>query len=134
MWRDWLRRALIGWGLVPKPDLAGAYLPDHPSPDDLTPGRLIVVRDGALTKWACFRCPGGCGERIQLSLNSARRPRWSVSLDWLRRPSLEPSVRQMNACRCHFWVRKGRVEWCGDSRHHEPRTGSPAPAMLDLRK
>lgn len=122
MWRDWLRHGLIGLGFVAKPDLAAEHMIDHPSPDDLKPGRLIVVKDGALAKWACFRCPGGCGERIQLSLGLARRPRWSVALDWLRRPTLEPSVRQLNACRCHFWVRHGKVEWCADSgQDRDPR-------------
>ncbi|WP_368373266.1 DUF6527 family protein [Roseovarius sp. THAF27] len=28
----------------------------------------------ALTKWASFHCPGGCGETIKLSLNKNRKP------------------------------------------------------------
>ncbi|MCW3783225.1 DUF6527 family protein [Defluviimonas salinarum] len=75
---------------------------------------MIVVRDG-VDKWACFLCPGGCGEVLKLSLSRNRRPRWKVNIDWLARPTAAPSVRQLNECRCHFWIRKGRVEWCRDS-------------------
>lgn len=122
MLRHLLREALVALRLIPRPDLSVRVAADHPSPDDLVPGRLVVVRDGARSKWACLRCPGGCGERIQLSLHPTRRPRWSVRLDWLRRPTVEPSVRQTNACRCHFWIRDGRVEWCADSAHRARRT------------
>ncbi|WP_246628708.1 DUF6527 family protein [Methylomagnum ishizawai] len=87
----------------------------HPKPDELPPGLLVVVKDGGYLKWACFRCPGGCGEKLQLSLNPSRRPRWTVGLDWLRRPTLTPSVHQFNACRCHFVLKNGIVNWCRDS-------------------
>jgi len=101
--------------LIRRTDLVGRVSAQHPAPDRLPAGSLVVVRDGALDKWACFRCPGGCGEKIQLSLNQTRPPRWSVRLDWLQRPTIEPSIRQLNACRCHFWVRDGQVAWCADS-------------------
>jgi len=103
--------------LIGRSDLVGRVNARHPTHHELQTGALIVVHDGALDKWVCFRCPGGCGEKIQLSLNQARRPRWSVHLDWLLRPTLQPSVRQLNACRCHFWVRQGQVFWCADSGH-----------------
>jgi ThiF family len=31
--------------------------------------------------------------------NPDRRPRWRLTSDWFGRPSIEPSVRQMNRCR-----------------------------------
>lgn len=105
--------------LVGRSDLVGRVSARHPTPEELQARSLIVVRDGALDKWACFRCPGECGEKIQLSLSRARRPRWSVRLDWLLRPTIEPSVRQLNACRCHFWVEHGQVQWCADSGHRQ---------------
>ncbi|WP_206431681.1 DUF6527 family protein, partial [Sphingomonas koreensis] len=37
-------------------------------------------------------------------------------LDWLCRPSITPSINQLNACGCHFWIKDGAVEWCRDSR------------------
>lgn len=45
----------------------------------------------------------------------------SVHLDWLRRPSVTPSVRQLNDCGCHFWIKSGRIQWCSDS--------GPRPAL-----
>lgn len=111
-----LLRALLSWfGLISRPTLVGEVVKRHPSPEELPEKRVLIVRDGALDKWACLRCPGGCGEKIMLSLSNNRRPRWSAQLDWLQRPTLHPSVRQLNRCRCHFWVRRGLVFWCADS-------------------
>ncbi|MDA8586533.1 DUF6527 family protein [Rhodobacteraceae bacterium] len=75
-------------------------------------GELIVVESGEIKKWACMNCPGGCGERIALSLNPDRRPRWKVTNDFWQRPTIHPSVHQQNKCGCHFWVKKGQVHWC----------------------
>ena len=107
MLSSWLRFIL-------RSPLAGAVVGRHPALEELSESRVLIVRNGDFDKWACFRCPGGCGEKIMLSL-SGSRPRWSARLDWIDRPTLYPSVRQLNNCRCHFWVRKGRVEWCSDS-------------------
>jgi hypothetical protein len=115
MWRDLLRQLLVNIGIIRRPDLVGRVMDRHPTPDELPPGVLVVVKDGEHLKWACFRCPGGCGEKLQLSLNPRRRPRWTVGLDWLRRPNVTPSVHQLNTCRCHFWIKRGGVEWCADS-------------------
>lgn len=119
-----LRRTLARFGLIEAPALAGQYVPHHPTPEELSPGQVLVVRDGGLQKWACFRCPGGCGEKIMLSLSRNRQPHWKAQVDWLGRPSLEPSIRQVNKCRCHFWVRRGRVDWCTDSGRRARATGS----------
>jgi hypothetical protein len=81
---------------------------------------MLVVQDGVLQKWACLRCPGGCGERIQLSLNEKRRPRWSVTIDALGRPSVSPSVNVLNDCRCHFWIKRGGIDWVGARPERRP--------------
>ena len=88
MWipRNLLRRVLVACRLVERPALSGRYIHRHPSPDDLQEGEVLVVRDAALEKWACFKCPGGCGEKIMLSLSKKKRPHWAVQLDWLGRP------------------------------------------------
>jgi len=121
MWCDILRWVLVNLRLIRPPDLVARLSDRHPSPDELPAGLLVVVQDAGRQKWACLRCPGGCGDRLQLSLNAARRPRWAIALDWLRRPSVTPSVHQLTACRCHFWIKGGMVEWCADSgRRSEP--------------
>ncbi|WP_082657839.1 DUF6527 family protein [Paracoccus sp. MKU1] len=111
----------VGW--LPKSHLVASFEDAHPDPERLTSGRLVIVRSGGLDKWVCFRCPGGCGEKLQLSLSQQRRPQWSISVDWLGRPSISPSIRQTNACRCHFLVKDGRVKWCWDSGHANGRSG-----------
>ena len=115
MWSEWLRQLLVGIGVIPRLDLVGRFMDRHPKPDELPPGLMVIVKDGGHLKWACFRCPGGCGEKLKLSLNQSRRPRWVIGFDLLNRPTLTPSVHQLNACRCHFVLKKGVVNWCVDS-------------------
>lgn len=115
MWRNFLRGLLVRIEVIRRPDLIGHTMNQHPTPDELPSGSLVLVKNGQYLKWACFRCPGGCGEKLQLSVNVNQRPHWTVQLDWLRRPSVTPSIRQLNTCRCHFWIKKGVVKWCSDS-------------------
>ncbi|WP_254353840.1 DUF6527 family protein (plasmid) [Pantoea allii] len=77
---------------------------------------IIFVVDGGIEKWACLKCPGNCGKTISLSLNQARRPRWTLIHDCLYRPTVKPSIHQKNGCGCHFWITKGKVEWCRGGR------------------
>ncbi|MFC0385995.1 DUF6527 family protein [Muricoccus vinaceus] len=109
LWRRILLR------LSPRSDLAGGYIERHPSPGELTPGRFLAVRSGGIEKSACFRCPGGCGQKIMRALSPRRKPYWTVFFDWRGRPTVSPSVRQTNACVCHFWIKRGSVEWCRDT-------------------
>ncbi len=88
----------------------------YPSELKLNPGEIVHVVDGGIEKWACLKCPGGCGTIIPLSLSQGRRPRWEIALDWLGRPTVKPSVHQQNHCGCHFWIRQGHIEWCADGR------------------
>lgn len=113
--RSIVRYILVSLRLIQKPDFVSRTVSSHPTPEEIASGEIVIVGDETYRKWACFRCPGGCGEVILLSLNTSRRPSWKVILDWLKRPTLDPSVRQLNECKCHFWVRKGRVEWCEGS-------------------
>jgi hypothetical protein len=115
--KDKVVRALEVLGAIGHADLRGGYEPRHPAPAELPPGRIVVVRDGTVEKAACFLCPGGCGSKILLSMSQARKPRWQVRFDWLGRPTVTPSVRQLGRCGCHYWIRRGAVEWCRDSGH-----------------
>ena len=88
-------------------------LPDRDLND---PGTMVLVESGKIQKWVCMSCPGGCGQKISLSLNPERRPRWTVSTDFWQRPTVHPSVHQKNSCGCHFWIKKGQVRWCKGGR------------------
>lgn len=109
---------VLGWlRLVRKPQLLARLAQKFPSGEELPTGRLVVVQGGGKDKWGCLRCPGGCGERIDLNLVASRSPRWQVRVDWFQRPSVHPSVRQLEGCRCHFWIKEGSIQWCEDSGH-----------------
>jgi hypothetical protein len=83
--------------------------------DHLPPRLLVLVGEGHFHKWAYLACPCGCGNPIMLSLSKTKRPAWHVGVDWLGRPTIEPSARQTAGCYSHFWLRKGRIDWCGDT-------------------
>ena len=94
-----------------------------PTASEVSDGELVVVEDAGVQKWACFNCPGGCGQMISLSLNLKRRPRWHLLMDFWSRPTVDPSVHQQNGCGCHFWVKRGRVDWCVDGRPRNHKRG-----------
>lgn len=108
-------RLLLKFGLLRADILTQriAVFPENPLKD---PSRLLLVDDNGIEKWACFSCPGGCGQAINLSLNPDRRPRWRIHSDSWLRPTVTPSIHQKNACACHFWVKKGRIVWCKGGR------------------
>ena len=113
------RCVLEAFRVIPRSELAAVIRGRHPGIGELPEGLLVVVR-GSGDKWAVFRCPGECGEKLQLSLVPRRRPRWSVGqIDQLDRPTISPSVRVTSGCRCHFHVRQGQVDWCADSGHRK---------------
>lgn len=118
MWRDLVRNALVRLRVIDQPALTVKFALQHPTRLELVNGVVVVVLGKDHPKWACFRCPGGCGSRFQLALNPNRRPQWVVTTDWLRRASISPSVLQPNGCKAHFWVRNGQIEWCRDSALH----------------
>jgi hypothetical protein len=120
--KTFLRNVCQLIGAIDRPDLVVRVMATHPTPEQLKPGVLVIVRDGTIEKWACMMCPGGCGEKIMLSLSRNRRPHWAVTEDWLGRPSLSPSVWQRQSCGCHFWVRNGRVDWCADSPRSQTKS------------
>jgi hypothetical protein len=105
-----------------------------PADNEVWSGELVVVESGGFRKWACMKCPGGCGMKISLSLNANLGPRWRVTGDWFGRPSIEPSVHQMNECRCHFWVRSGQVEWCPDGPSSPANRIEPKPHVRNAQQ
>ncbi|WFU29101.1 DUF6527 family protein [Bradyrhizobium sp. CB1717] len=73
---------------------------------------LVLARDGQEDWSVGLRCPCGCGERLEMMLLEAVKPRWDVMLDDKGRVSLHPSVWLRTGCRSHFWIRNGRIVWC----------------------
>jgi hypothetical protein len=123
--RDVFRSGLVAVGIIRKPDMSAYYVDDHPDRDAMRSGQLYVVGNTKFQKWALMRCPCGCGETIMLSLSRKQRPSWSVDVDWLGRPTLEPSIRQTAGCFSHFWLKGGALSWCADTGEPWPPTRTP---------
>lgn len=113
--KAWWRVLQIWLGLIPRPDFVVRVVSDHPTPESIVPGVIYVVGGPGYKKWAYLRCPADKSEIIQLSLMQKRKPRWDVTIDSLNRPTLFPSVRQLEGSYAHFWIKKGSVEWCEDT-------------------
>ena len=113
--KTWIRRLLEKLRLIPPTEFVAIVTPDYPDTSALAPGIFHVVGDRHYRKWAYFTCPCGCDAPIMLSLSSTRRPQWRVEIDWLDRPSIEPSVWQTDGCCSHFFVRRGVIEWTADT-------------------
>lgn len=113
--RDLSRHFLASLGAIDKSDFRLQVVNDHPASESMAPGCIYVVESMGLRKWAYLRCPSLPEEIIQLSLMTSRRPSWVISMDWLNRPTLHPSIRQTEGSYAHFWIRQGRLHWCEDS-------------------
>jgi hypothetical protein len=85
---------------------------------DEIPARLprngaVLIGTAAHPKWLAFDCPCRTGHRIMLNCDPARRPHWRI--DSHRRLNIVPSVDSRRpVLRCHYFVRKGRVQWVKD--------------------
>jgi Family of unknown function (DUF6527) len=111
----WLLLVLVWLGVIAKPRFLVRYAESHPTLSQLSDDDFVIVRSGEFQKWACFKCPCGCGDKIALSLAANRKPSWRVALDWLKRPTVSPSIWQQDHCHAHFWIRGGTVDWCAGS-------------------
>lgn len=110
---------LVWLRLIPRPSFTVLFVEDHPDTPTMSDRHIYVVGAKGYSKWAYFRCPADRDEIIQLSLQPQRRPRWTVASDFLGRPAIVPSVRQLDGSYAHFWIKKGAVIWCADSgREH----------------
>ncbi len=82
-------------------------------PPSLPARDIVLLRDEGEDWSVGMRCPCGCGESIELMLLRQAKPRWDLMVDARDRPSLRPSVWRKTGCRSHFWLRDGRIAWCG---------------------
>lgn len=82
------------------------------TPPQKLPWRSLVLAREDNEDWAvAFRCPCGCGKRLELMLIKEAKPNWSISISQRDRPTLHPSVWLKGGCKSHFWLREGKVVW-----------------------
>jgi hypothetical protein len=80
--------------------------PDHPAT------YILYVLGKPGREWlAGINCPCGCGEFIELVLDG-HSPNWQLFISDDGKPSLSPSVFRSINCHSHFFLRKGRIQWC----------------------
>lgn len=113
--RKLLRIALVALRMVPKPRFVTRVTDRQPGAKQLESGEVVAVRGARGPKWACLLCPCGSGEVVRLALDRDTRPFWNLKVDRLGRPTLSPSIWQLDGCRCHFWIRRGEITWCGNA-------------------
>ena len=116
------RTILIWLRIIPKPEFLVRVVSDHPAVETIEIGWIYVVGGPGYQKWAYFRCPADHEEIIQLSLMANHRPRWEITTDFLERPTIYPSVRQIDGSYAHFWITHGGIKWCADSGISHGRT------------
>ena len=79
-------------------------------PRTLKPTTLYVV--GAPSQWIIFLCPCDQGHDIALNIGNGV---WRLA-GGRRRPTIRPSINSHGIDRrCHFWITRGKVRWCGDT-------------------
>lgn len=78
--------------------------------------RTASTMDGS-QRWLVFWCPG-CDQAHQIKVVGDVHPRWDWNGD-RDKPTTNPSVRVMysDTRNCHFFLKEGRIEFCGDSYH-----------------
>lgn len=100
---------VFGLPFFRRPAYLAKIVPETPLDNELSPDLLLVeIREGHL-KWVHLRCPK-CGDQIQLPM--AGKDCWNLRVDFLRRPTLSPSIWERQTCGAHFFVRHGNILGC----------------------
>jgi hypothetical protein len=81
-------------------------------PNNLKRYKVYLAGENENVWAAAMVCPCGCGDVIELNLLKQARPCWQVQLHSDETVSLAPSVWRQKGCRSHFWVRRGKIDWC----------------------
>ena len=80
-------------------------------PSDYKKNILYLVGEG--DPWyAVMLCPCGCDEVIRLCLQEDVTPSWRLKFNSNDLVSLSPSIWRTCGCKSHFFLTRGKVEWC----------------------
>lgn len=117
---DVIRRLgdLLRWGNrgLPVTYPAIEYVADRAGlPETIGPRDFLVVGTRGRPKWAILDCPCRRGHLIEVCLQEAIDPHWTLRTQ-RGRPTLNPSIHLQGDRSCHFVVRRGTVRWVSDIR------------------
>jgi hypothetical protein len=81
-------------------------------PDRLEKSKVYLAGEDDHLWGAAMICPCGCGETIELNLLKQARPCWNATEHSDGSVTLSPSVWRQKGCKSHFFVRRGKIDWC----------------------
>lgn len=81
-------------------------------PDILDQKSIYVVGEGSYLWFVAMVCPCGCKAMLNMSLMPDDRPKWNIEEHNDGTITLQPSILRIKGCCSHFFLRKGKVEWC----------------------
>ncbi len=107
LWQIWFefRKRVFGKQIP----LRTAYVTEFP--DELDKNYLYLIGENEHIWFATLLCPCGCETSVQLSLLPSSKPHWKVIEHKNGTVTLLPSVWRKDACRSHYFVRRGLIEW-----------------------
>ncbi len=106
----WIRSWTVRPG-KPKAPLKTVFLEELPK--SLDPKIVYVLGEGQHRWFVTLLCPCGCKAVLQVSLLADAKPRWRLiehADDGT--VTLQPSVWRQEGCRSHFFLHRGRIQWC----------------------
>ena len=80
-------------------------------PDVPAAGVLYLIGHGEHVWEAAMRCPNRCGRTLSMNLLAAEKPCWKLEEHSDGTATLSPSIWRRTDCGCHFFLKRGRVEW-----------------------
>ena len=106
-WWQWL--PVFSWRIVAVVDAADDV------PQRVPRNGAILVGPRAHPKWIVFDCPCRGGHRVMLNTDKSRSPYWSTTKEG--GITITPSIDYAQSSqRCHYFIRRGRVEWVEQRR------------------
>lgn len=82
-------------------------------PDDLQENTVYIIGGRKHPFYAAIVCPRkACRQVVHLDVSPQVVKRWRITEHADGQISLAPSVHVTGlSCRCHYWLRKGRIVW-----------------------
>ena len=106
-----IARWLWSWHPFRKSRWIGVIVDDLP--ESLRIYRVYLIHEDGHLWQVAMLCPCGCSGVIQLCVLPESSPCWAVTMHADGTVSLSPSVWRTTGCQCHFFLRGGRIDWCG---------------------
>ena len=108
----WIWEKIRGW-FGPRRERPLRTVVVEELPDCLDTNTIYVAGENGHFWFVAMLCPCGCGATLHMSLLADARPRWLLTRHEDGSVSLTPSVWRQVGCRSHFFLVRGKVQWCG---------------------